>query len=166
MSRRRWTVATATAALERQGIYRPKPERAPTLDEMRAHVADVCSAYNVRIEIRERMPHGAGGFATGRRVVVPPLNSEEAFAVTLHEIGHVLSGRCSYKDPHLRDQSTRDSDTWHRCLQCERDAWRAAIGVSAPIPWTETMQRRMTESLTWCLQNIGASPRLVSQAHC
>jgi hypothetical protein len=76
-----------------------------------------------------------------RTIWVPPITTVEAGAVSLHEMGHVLSGPCPGTPPHFRDPALRRTVN---CLQCEADAWNAARRL---VPF----DRRMFRLLQQCL---------------
>jgi len=115
-----------------------------TLTDLRAHVERLLREHRITAEVRTAMPAGAAAYALvrERKIVVPPLESEEAFSVWLHEIAHVLAGDCCRGAGHYRDPAITD---WYTCGQCEKDAWAQAITLAGRL-WTPRMHRRLGAS--------------------
>jgi hypothetical protein len=76
---------------------------------------------------------GAGGYADtyARNIHVPYLRDARAFAIFLHEAGHVVANdeeRCSSANGHQGQTSGR----WWHCVRCERRAWEVARRLLFP----------------------------------
>jgi hypothetical protein len=102
-----------------------------TIEQLHQHVLDLWGRQD-RIEWDT---HGSGGKAdleTGT-IRIPPIGSEAAYAVALHEIGHI---RCK----HLDDLDTGGAEGVAReVLACEQRAWEWARDNA--LIWTPTMER-------------------------
>jgi hypothetical protein len=76
-----------------------------------------------------------------RHVTIPPVTSAFYYATGLHELGHVLEGRCPGTAPH----QISISDEYMTCVACEVNAWERAMRIA--IIWTREMHQNMQEAL-------------------
>jgi hypothetical protein len=99
--------------------------------------------HNIKVEWRTAMPDGVAAYAISRRrtIVVPPIVSDQDFAVCLHEAGHCIAGKCSNKEPHRRNPAVTD---WWHCVACETEAWEIAMRIA---PFTEAMHEHLRRCL-------------------
>jgi hypothetical protein len=139
--------AATAAAAERtwraaESALLPRIERGDVA-AMREFIQALTTRHGITIETRTVMPAGASAYANipARRIVVPPLDGPEAFAIYLHETGHVLAEPCRGGD----HQPDRSVTRWHHCVKCESEAWRIALEL-APF------SRQMFARLQWSLQ--------------
>ena len=110
--------------------------RSVTVAQMRAHIRHLCEANRIEINFSR---HASASYRSDRNhgaVLAPeiwirPVRSPRAYAVALHEIGHIL-GR------HQRSQAVLVREHW---------AWHWAKR-HAP-DWTPAMQRHAD----WCLES-------------
>jgi hypothetical protein len=139
--------AASAEGAKRDSIRRALPDmNAP--DRATAYTAIVESLareHNATVEWRHPSQiKGASAYAdwTTRTIVVPRIDSdvEERFAVCLHELGHVVAGRCRGAD-HQPDPTVKE---WHHCLRCETLAWERAMEL-----WP--FSREMFGRLQWSL---------------
>ena len=110
--------------------------------------------HGITIEWRSVMPAGVDGYAGRRRITIRPIDRtapEVRAAVGLHEIGHVLAGRCPNRGAHRRDPEVLD---WWQCMECERLAWANALRL---YPFTKRMFERLQSSLRYYRQRTPAS---------
>jgi len=107
-----------------------------TVAQMRAHIWQLCEANGIEINFDR---HASASYLSDRNhgaVLAPeiwirPVRSPRAYAVALHEIGHILG----------RYQLSRAT------LVRERWAWRWARRNA--LQWTPAMQRHAD----WCLES-------------
>ena len=59
---------------------------------LRDHIESLSSAHRITVVEREMQWVDAWGEPDARKIVVPPLGSELAYFVALHEIGHLVLG--------------------------------------------------------------------------
>jgi len=140
-----------TGFLELQArVERSLPPRwsAPTatLEQYRKRVHERLAEFGFTADFRHpNKIRGAAAWAEIKRgrIVAPCLDSEVEIAIAFHEIGHLLAEPCSGGD-HYRDPAQKD---WWCCLRCEICAWSFAVPLCAPLPWSQTMHARLTQSL-------------------
>src|SRR5262245_33212808 len=112
----------------------------------REAAAIICERERVEVverSVSELSALGVGAYAmcgSRRAIVVPPIVDAETFATRLHEVGHLLAGRCGGGD-HQPDQKVTH---WHHCLRCEVDAWQHAMWLA---PFTRHMFQRLRRAL-------------------
>jgi len=99
--------------------------------------------HQIKVEWRPVMPADVSAYAISRRrkIVVPPITSDETFAICLHEAGHCIAGECPNKEPHRRDPAVTD---WWHCIACETQAWEIATRLAS---FTPSMHERLRRSL-------------------
>jgi hypothetical protein len=110
---------------------------------MRVVGACLVEKHDVTVEERTVMPEGVAAFANAatRTIVVPPMTDAVTFAHRIHEIGHVLAGECSGREPHRRDPTVK---SWTHCLKCETDAWEIAMRL---VPFSRPMHDTLRSGL-------------------
>ena len=99
----------------------------PTREAVRTFVEDLCKRHRSRVTWPTKI-RGASGTASWcwRAIAVTEdANPKITLATGLHEIGHILAGRCPNSGRHQRDLARPE---WWACLACEVDAWREALG--------------------------------------
>jgi len=115
-----------------------------SVDAMRRICESIERTHRITNETRSVMPLGVAAFAEWRQrhIVTPPITSETAFAIRLHEVGHILAGECTNREPHRRNPEVMD---WSHCVECERAAWAQALKL---VPFSRAMFERLKASLT------------------
>lgn len=122
-----------------------------TLDKLRAHVVELAAAFRIQLHLIPDMPyewsHVVPDSVVSERhashIMVRPINSEEEYAVALHEIGHV-----QHPSGYLRGRAGRekrtDVQTINLVLTEEECAWIWAEANA--LMWTAPMEgvRRVT----------------------
>ena len=123
-----------------------------TPETMEQHVRDLGKAFKVRVLIKAISPdrmvaqHLVG--TAKKRIIVPPIDSEEVYAGALHELGHCIDPmgmmwhQMSKFAQMMGSPSTRADFAIQ--LECERAAWKWAEHYA--LVWTDRMAnvRRMT----------------------
>ena len=81
-------------------------------------VAAVCDRFKIRMEIGVNPNYLGAAWSRARKIHVRPIVDAETFAVALHEIGHILAGECSRREPHR----PVIEDGCYLCIACETSA--------------------------------------------
>jgi hypothetical protein len=113
------------------------------VDAMQQVAGLLAARHNITIVTWSRMPEGARAFYDWSNDVAycPAIVDVDTFAVVVHELGHGLCGRCPGREPHRRDPTVTN---WHHCLQCETNAWSAAV---QSVPFSREMFHTLQRSL-------------------
>jgi hypothetical protein len=131
---------TVSAARRRLG------EAAPvTPADYRRHVDRLLREHRITATWTSAPILGARAFANcaERHITAPPILDEDTAATALHEIGHVVAEICA-GPMHYRDESVVG---WWNCCTCELLAWKQAIHLCAPLPFSKAMYRKLVRSL-------------------
>ena len=126
-------VAAATALTPRGIVF-----RTPLLARLNAHAIELCLQH--RITATRSADTGGRAHLEARRIVTPAVTNEAHYAVTLHEIGHVVS-----PDGDSRQYTHVIADDTMIAVGGELGAWRWAVDHA--LAWTQPMQDRMYGSL-------------------
>ena len=126
-------VAVETALTPRGIVFRNA-----LLARLNAHAIELCLQH--RITAVRSADTGARAHQEARRIVTPAVTNEENYAVTLHELGHILS-----PDGDSRQYSHVIKDDTMIAVGGELGAWRWA--VEHALVWTKPMWDRMYASL-------------------
>jgi uncharacterized protein len=126
---------------------------AGNVSAMRECLLLLAMLHGVKVTIRESMPAGAAAYAlwSTREIVVPPIKSATEFAYATHEMGHILAGRCTEREPHRRDPTVRE---WWHCVCCESNAWEQALRL---VPFSPEMKAAMRRGLRSIRRSTPAS---------
>lgn len=103
----------------------------PRATALSAHIDALCKHHRVGVQY---LPGRAFAWVLERRIRVPPVGTDISYAITLHEIGHILG-----------PWKTRPT------LICEVGAWRWAKGNA--LLWTPLMDGKMRDCLEGHLHN-------------
>ena len=110
---------------------------------MRQVVALLAEKHNITIKILATMPPGVGAYAQWhkRAIVIQEIVDAAGFATALHEIGHVIAGKCTGRAPHQPDPRVQ---RWHHCLACENAASEIALTLA---PFSRSMHAEIARGL-------------------
>ena len=108
------------------------------LPRLNAHAIELCVQHGVTA-VRSADTHGRA-FQEARRILTPPVTNEENYAVTLHELGHIVS-----PEGDSRQYTHVITDDALIAVQGELGAWRWAVAHA--LVWTKAMQGQMYAAL-------------------
>jgi hypothetical protein len=121
----------------------------------RRFVTAVCERLKIRADIVVTDNCASLAWWPARRIHIRPIVDDGTFAVALHEIGHILAGKCSRREPHR----PTIEDGFHLCLACETDAWERAMQLA---PFSRAMHDRLKASLMSYKRRITANPSAIA----
>jgi hypothetical protein len=128
--------AAVVAALRPKGIT----FRTAELEQLNDHAIELALLHDVSVK---RRTSGNGGSACfeQRLIETPPVTNEAAYAVFIHELGHIV-------DPEADSRQYPNIITKTKTISIEGEvgAWRWA--VKNALRWTAEMQNRLYEGLT------------------
>lgn len=104
----------------------------------RKHIETICKINDITINIS---PGSAGRSWTKNRIIrIPEIKTGITYAISLHEIGHILSNHSG------------------RRLEKEVQAWEWAMknAIEWTQPMNQAMERRLGSYLRWCQRRKGA----------
>lgn len=149
--------AEVTREMERAQIAEFDATTKPLLSGLAAGNCDAMTAFVEAVAKRHgftciwqqaKLFEGTGSAAWAdwgaRTIRVPIIAGAEDFAVALHEAGHIVAGACTRQPPHFAQPEEK---RWHKCLECEAEAWRIALEQLSPTSALEAVHARLRRSL-------------------